>query len=319
MKQTNFVRPTVAIVGGLGFIGQALADHLSEQGYHVIVVDCRAPRNADKAKNLPFPTFQSDINDRGRLESILDYARDGILVHLAALHFLPYCANYKTETVTTNITGTRTLLDVASRVGIKRIIFTSSAAVYKPSCLPHRETDALAPIEVYGRSKLLGESLVKVYARSRRFDFSILRLFNVYGYKDTTPHLISSITKALVDNVPCHVGNLTTCRDYIYISDVVAAISLALSREGRGSIYNVGTGIGYTGAEVIELLSSIVGRDIATHYSDNKTRAVDRPCLKADTSLISSSLAWKPRIGLREGLELTLSHLFDGKREAKCG
>ena len=301
--------------GGFGFLGQHFIQALIKSGYFPIVVDGLSLIRARQVINRynlkvggDFIFLRGDIRDAKWLEKKLKKYKPSAVIHLAAINFIPYCDKHRVETIQVNVQGTQVLLELCKKIGIKKILFASTAAVYKPSVRPHAETDITAPIDIYGASKLMAENLVLLYAKILKLNPIILRFFNVYGPGDRNPHFITSIVKQMRKSETIFHGNLENIRDYIYVDDVVFAIMLIMRKNKlKDIIYNLGTGIGSSGTQVITALSKILQRNVKYRLSQERLRLVDRKNLLADNSTLTNELRWFPKYRLYEGLNSLLA------------
>jgi len=304
----------IIVTGGLGFVGQHLTQALIKHDYLPIVVD-KLPSSSVKKVinrynlkvNKDFIFLKGDIRNTKWLEKKLKKYRPSAVIHLAAIHFIPYCDEHRVETIQVNVQGTQVLLELCKKMGIQKFIFASTAAVYKPSARPHSETDIVAPVDIYGASKKMAEDLILLYAKTLKLSPVILRLFNIYGPGDRNPHFIPLMVKQIRKSKTIFHGNLQSIRDYVYVDDVVSAIMLVLQKDKlKNTIYNLGTGIGYSGTQVIKTLCKILKRNVKHEISKKQLRSVDRKKLLANTEALSGELQWSPKYHLHKGLNSLL-------------
>lgn len=314
MHESISKQASVLITGGAGFIGTPLSLALVDAGHEVLVLDdLRA--NTHFAADSRINTVQKDLRDRRSIERIMSESKPDVVVHLAAIHFIPYCNEHPDETISINVEATRNLLKACDGFPPRKLFFASSAAVYAPSERPHRESDPLGPVDIYGLTKAFGEVLVRKFHHDHTDTVcTIGRFFNVYGPGDTNLHVIPEIATQVIDSlrddadaISLSIGNLTTQRDYVYVDDVVAAI-LALLEIDRGCReFNIGVGRGTSVLELIKHFERVAGRRIEIEQSDERMRKVDRPLLVSDVSAIGSETGWRPRQTLTAGLSALLS------------
>jgi UDP-glucose 4-epimerase len=299
----------ILVTGGNGFVGRALCERLVAGGESVVVVDnCRygtSRLGALEARGLRFRI--ADIRSLPDLESIIAEEDPEVIIHLAALHYIPECEGQPGLACDINVTGTVNLLRTCPE-GC-HFVFTSSGAVYAPEESPHREdVSPTNPLDVYGFTKLHGEQLVDHFARKRNFPATLIRLFNVVGEGETSPHFIPEIIAQLqAGRRSISAGTLSTKRDYIDVRDVAEAFHrLATLRHPAGaSVVNLGTGILHSGHEVMELIRLASGYPFEVLFDPTRVRKVDRPNLFADTSKLRALVGWVPTTSLEQSLRRT--------------
>ncbi|TYL38895.1 nucleoside-diphosphate sugar epimerase [Natronococcus pandeyae] len=299
---------TVLVTGGAGFIGSHLCRALVEADADVVVVDDLSTGRAPLVSSEG-PVEPIDVRSDTLSSTIIDVSPDAI-VHLAAIHYVPYCDEHPRETFEVNVLGTRQLLEAARRVpDLQKFVFASSAAVYPPRAEANEESARLDPVDVYGETKLVGEDLVRLFAADTDVPTALARLFNVYGPNETNSHLIPAILMQIRDGRrEVELGNLTPRRDFVYVDDVVRAIIAMLTDfDGDCRPFNVGTGTTHSVREVVEVTSRALDDDIAITQDEGRTRESDRPHLEADVSRIRDELGWTPDVTFQEGIRRILS------------
>lgn len=302
----------VLVTGGAGFVGSHVADRLVDDGDEVHVLDDLSVGSRDR---LPDDASLHRIDLRDR-DAVLDCVEDvdpDAAIHLAALHYIPYCNDNPEEAFDVNVMGTRHLLE-ACRIrtdGLDGLVYASTAAVYPPREDHHAVGDTVDPMDVYGRTKLAGEDLLSLHARRTGDPATALRLFNVFGTRETNPHLIPAILDQLEDGSRAvELGNLSPQRDFVHVTDVARAVTSALDAGGGAdatdegaAVYNVGTGEPRSVREVVAAVGEALGDEIAIEQDEDRVRESDRPFLAADTAGIRRDLGWKPAVDFVAGLE----------------
>jgi len=299
---------TVLVTGGAGFIGSHLSERLSERADELVVVD---DLFAGESEYVPDDAafYEQDIRSTEFAETVREVAPDAI-VHLAAIHHIPYCNDHPEEAFEVNTMGTRTLLEAARGVeNLQKVVFTSTAAVYEPGEGPHRETDEPGPIDIYGRTKLVSEDLLEKFSAETDVPAASARLFNVYGTNETNAHLIPAILDQLRDGArDVQLGNLSPGRDFVHVTDVADALVALLDEfDDSYRAYNVGTGTEHTVREVVEHTERALGEPIDLSQDQERVRESDRPHLRPSVERIEREVGWSADIeftdGLRELLE----------------
>lgn len=298
MKKTN----TILITGGAGFVGSYLVKKISKTGTQIVVVDNLFTGKKETlldSNNIKF--FNVDISQGKDLEKIFSQNKIDAVIHLAAIHYIPYCNSHIEETAVVNLSGTYNVLNSMIKYGVKRIVFSSSAAVYKPSTTPHCETDLLEPVDIYGATKLIGEHMIESYSRIFNLDHTILRFFNVCGGGDFVPHLIPEMVKQAKEIGTIMIGNTASRRDYIRKEDVVRAIQMCLeNRKSIGKTYNIGSGSTLSVKQLINLLKKRFHGKLKILVDENRKRLVDPSVLQANSQRILKDIGWEPKLSLED-------------------
>jgi UDP-glucose 4-epimerase len=297
----------ILLSGGNGYVGTYLA--------RLLAVDC----NVCVADLLRYGDWRFGDEDRSRLrlvrldisepaqvaELMAEWAPD-IVIHLAALHYIPECEADPALAVSTNVAGTLNLLQSAP-VG-SRFVFASSGAVYKPQLAPHCEaTSTVEPTDIYGLTKLHGEQYVAAMAAKRGLRGVIVRLFNVVGPGETNPHLLPELVAQLkAGRGTIQLGNLSPQRDYIDVRDAAAGfMAAALGEavaEGETCCVNLGTSRAYSVLDVVEKLRQVSLVPFDIKQENDRIRPVDRPVLAADNRRITELFGWRQRYTLDDAL-----------------
>ena len=265
----------------------------------ILVVDNLFRGCVDSVKGVDNVEFlKADVRSHV-MKRIVESFDPDVIIHLAAIHYIPYCNEHPYETFDVNVIGT---LNVARLAENRFFLLASSASVYPDLNYPVSEDVEPSPSDVYGKTKLVAEELVK----SMCDEAVIARIFNVYGEGDTNPHVIPEILSQVKSGSRVvRLGNLTSVRDFIHVDDTCRALSLLISRRETG-VFNIGSGCGFSIEQIVEMISNILGEKIDTVVIPSKIRKNDRPYLVADITKIKK-LGWKPRISLYKWLKRVLT------------
>lgn len=299
----------ILITGGLGFAGHHLIKRLVAKNYFPIIIDNLSNGSLvslSKISKEKYFFMKADVRNLKEIEKAISGFKPNMIIHLAALHFIPYCDKHPKEVLEVNLKGTENLLKTAKEFKINNFLFASTAAVYAPSNRMHTENSVLKPIDIYGRSKKLAEEKIISYSeKNSTFKFIILRLFNIYGYDDNIPHFIPEIIKKIKNSHKISVGNLKTIRDYIYIDDIIDAIFRIMKKNENfnNQIYNLGAGIGTSGIEVVKLLTRFFKKELLIKRDKKLLRKADRLKLVADIRKFSKKYNWSPNYNIEKGLK----------------
>jgi len=299
------------ITGGAGFIGRWVVQRALQSGHDVSVYDNLQAGSinhiAEFSDQIRF--YEADILDLPTLKEAMAEARPDRVIHLAALHFIPYCNNHPEETLRVNAEGTHAVLRVASEVGAQTAVVASSGALYPSRDVPLDEGIPPEPVDIYGLSKQLTEQIAEYFARTTNLACVAARLFNTYGPYETNPHLIPHIMESLHSGPSVELGNIHTKRDYIYVEDVAQLLFALAERPSKDyEVVNVGTGAEYSAEEIVQTLNKLLDRPIEIHVDQDRVRAVDKMHQRADTTRLERVAGASPTHDLKDGLRKLLRH-----------
>ncbi len=299
----------ILVVGGAGYIGSHTTRALMAAGHDVAVFD--SLEIGHEAAVPPGSLIVGDLADREALNRAVR-GRDAV-IHFAAYTSVPESVADPSRYYRNNLVGSLNLLDALRDEGCRRVVFSSTAAVYGiPERVPISETSPTRPINPYGFTKLAIEQAMGDYARAFGLGFAALRYFNACGAssdgsigEDHSPetHLIPIVLQVALGQRPnvavfgtdYPTPDGTCIRDYIHVEDLADAHVKALEaiEPGSGLIYNVGTGSGFSVRQVIDACRRVTGQPIPT--VEKPRRAGDPPTLVASSETIRKDLGWSPR------------------------
>lgn len=299
----------VLVTGGAGYLGSIVVEQLIAHGHQAIVYDDLS-RGYRAAVSEEADFIQGDLREREKLVHAFDRHQVEAVIHLAASSRPEESIENPHLYFTNNLAAGTTLLDAMLTAGVKRMVFSSTAAIYGvPETVPITEDTPPSPTNPYGESKLAFERLLRWYDEAYQLRAVSLRLFKVAGasarrgeYHDPETHLIPNVLRA-ASGRSTHVDIFgedyqtpdgTCVRDYVHVLDAAEAQLLALRvTEQKSEVYNVGYGNGYSAAEVVEMARQVTGRWISTEAAPR--RAGDPPALIANPDKIMRELGWSPR------------------------
>lgn len=301
----------ILVVGGAGYVGSTSVERFVEAGHEVIVYD-----NLSSGHRAAVPEearlVVGDIADGERIGSLLADGVDAVL-HCAARSLVGESMTDPGLYYRTNVTGGVALLESMRAVGVTRLVFSSTAAVYgEPRRVPIAEADRTEPINPYGATKLAFEGAMRWFCAAHDFRAISLRYFNVAGATerngedhDPETHLVPLVLRVaagLATHVQIHGQDYPTpdgtcIRDFLHVRDIANAHLLALEATGEGDasleVYNLGSAAGFSVREVVEAARRVTGRAIPARPI--KRRVGDPPVLVASSRRARRELGWQPQ------------------------
>jgi UDP-glucose 4-epimerase len=283
----------VLVTGSAGFVGSHLCRQLLELGINMV------------GNNSTNDKINLDVTDIKQLHSIDDSGVEAV-VHLAAKTSVNSAAKDPYQAYYTNIVGTLNVLEFCRLRNIKKFIFMSSYVYGQPKYLPIDEKHPVNPHSSYHKSKLIAEQLCKNYSLDFGIDIVTLRPFLLYGPTAKPYMFISTVIQQIKNNGNVFLSGKYTSRDFLFIADFLDLVTDILNEFPEGyNLYNVGYGESHDLEEVTQILAELLNKKITINYN-NQIRPGDVTEMIADISKVSNAFHWKPRIGIHEGLEITL-------------
>jgi UDP-glucose 4-epimerase len=302
---------TVLVTGAAGYIGSIVSEKLIEEGYSVVGLD-NLSQGHRAALDVGVTFIQADLGDEAALEKVFTEHQIDAVMHFAAYAWVGESMTDPAAYFRNNVACGINLLNAMVRHGVKKLVFSSSCAVYgEPGKIPIDETCAKKPTSPYGESKLIFERMLFWYRQAYGLSSISLRYFNAAGASllhgedhDPETHLIPNVLKAAAGEAdglrvfgadyPTVDG--TCVRDYIHVLDIARAHVMALRRLDESpqcKAYNLGNGAGYSILQVIEAARRVCGVKIP--YTFAQRRPGDPATLIADHNPITAELGWKPQ------------------------
>jgi len=317
----------VLVTGGAGYIGSHTCVEFLKAGFEVVVVDNLSNSKEESLKRVmeitgkPLTFFKADLLDRKALETIFSDQPIDAVIHFAGLKAVGESVSLPLWYYLNNITGTLVLCSVMSQVGVKKLVFSSSATVYgDPAIVPIPELAPIKPTNPYGRTKAMIEDILRdLHVSDPAWDIAILRYFNPIGAhpsgkigedpQDIPNNLVPYIAQVAVGKLPYlnvfgadyPTPDGTGVRDYIHVLDLAVGHLKALEklRSHPGvTTYNLGTGQGYSVLQVVAAFEKACGKKIP--YKIASRRPGDIPTCFADPSRARLELGWTATRGLDE-------------------
>lgn len=300
----------ILITGGAGYVGSACLRYVAEQGHEVLAYDnlIMGHREAVDGHRL----VVGDIADTQLLtETLQDFGADAVM-HFAAATYVGESVENPELYYRNNVAGTLSLLNAMRAADVKRMLFSSTCAVYgMTEAAAMTEETPLAPVSPYARTKLAVEWMIRDFAQAYSIGFTLLRYFNAAGGDldghhgedhDPESHLIPLVLQVALGQRPLirifgtdyPTPDGTCIRDYVHTRDLAKAHLLAIeaTEAGTADVFNIGTGRGQSVMEVITACEKVTGRKITSETAER--RPGDPPSLVADPARLKSRLGWAP-------------------------
>lgn len=303
---------TILVCGGAGYIGSHMVAELLENNHEVVVLDSLV--KGHKEALLGGKLYIGDLRDRKILDKVFTENKIDAVIDFAAFSLVGESMTGPLKYFNNNVYGTISLLEAMRDYNVKYIVFSSTAATYgEPEIVPITENSKTVPTNAYGESKLLVEKILRWCDHAYGIKYTTLRYFNAAGAhisgkigEDHSPetHLIPIILDVALGNREkimmfgddYDTKDGTCVRDYIHVSDLASAHSLALKRlmnGGDSAIYNLGNGTGFTVKEMVEIARKVTGHPIPAEVAER--RAGDPAVLIASSKKAMDELGWKPK------------------------
>ncbi len=299
------------VTGGAGFIGSHIIRHLTGTGQRVRVLDNFSTGKKENLQGIDghLEVIEGDIRNledvRAAVKGI-DY-----ILHLAAQVSVPVSMEDPATTYDINLKGTCNILEAAHAAGVKRLVFSSSCAVYgNTTDLPIKESSPVRPISPYASSKYEAEEYCRYFYEEFGFETVSLRYFNVFGpgqspdsaYAAVIPKFASAITTG---RQPVIYGDGEQTRDFVYVENVVKANLLACKCDAAiGRVFNIGSGIETSLNELLHTMANIAGRSVNPHYAEQRSGDIKNSV--GDISLAREVLGFECATDLKTGLRHTM-------------
>ena len=296
------------VTGAGGFIGANLARRLCDDGYdvHLIVRPGSDRWRLDRVSGRA-DIHESDLVDADAVGRLVSAIEPDLIFHAAAHGAYPTQSDLR-RMFAVNVLGTVNLLTACLEVGFTSFVHTGSSSEYGFKDHAPQEDEYLEPNSEYAVTKAAATLYCRHVAVDRGVNVTTLRLYSAYGpWEEPTRLIPTLIAKGLAGEIPDLVSP-EIARDYVYVDDVVDACLAAASAEG-GDIYNLGTGVQTTLAEVVEVARGVLGVAAEPRWGTMGERSWDTSVWVADAGRIDRKLGWRAQVGLEEGLQRTAEWL----------
>ena len=298
----------VLVTGGAGYIGSVIVEELLREGHTPVVFDSLV-KGHQTALPADVAFIAGDIHDTALLRETITQHGVEAIIHMVGLIEVGLSATNPAAFFEVNVGGSMSVIRAMIETGVKRLVFSSTAAVYSASApLPLSEESAMEPTSPYGESKLMVERMLQWVAPVHGLICTSLRYFNAAGATERNgeahepeTHLMPLVLRAAEEGTPVTIYGTdyptvdgTGVRDYVHVLDLASAHLLALSGGEPGvRIYNVGSETGYSVRQVVEMAREVTGRPL--EVIERPRRAGDQPATVASSTRIRRELGWEPR------------------------
>jgi dTDP-glucose 4,6-dehydratase len=302
----------VLVTGGAGFLGSSVVRELCHAGAKVTVLDNFSSGKKEYLNNITHTNglnvIAGDICDVGIVEKSMREIE--LVIHLAALPFIPDSYYHPRDFFKTNVDGTLNLLLAASKADtVERFVYISSSEVYGSARqVPMDENHPTLPHSSYAASKLAADRVTFTISKELGLPVAIVRPFNTFGPNITQPYIVPEIiAQVIAGDGELWLGNTEARRDLTYVDDTARGIVLsAIGPVAEGDVINLGSGNSISVKELALKITSLMGRTLMIRNDASRLRPFDVGNLVCDNSKAEKILNWKPIISLDEGLKRTI-------------
>ncbi len=291
----------VIVTGAAGFIGLNLVRELAKLGADVMVIDRVPPPER-------LPKVEFEWADLRHLDQV--YEAD-YLIHLAAITNAGYAERHPLDTYEVNLLGTVNLLN---HVNIrKRVLFPSTALVYKASESPLDEDAERELSATYAQSKNLGEQVVKSICGRMGVDYTIVRFFNVYGPGQLPMYIVAQVLRQIAEEHRVELRNGSVMRDMLFVDDCIdAVLKLVVTPAAANSIFNIGSGRNSSILDIAKAGVEASGKQSVEIVDLKQNIEYSPTAITADISKVKSTIDWDPKTLLKEGMERVWAAYIEG-------
>jgi NAD dependent epimerase/dehydratase len=316
----------VLVTGAGGFIGSHLAEHLVQKGAEVrAMVHYNALGTwgwldqSPVAKDMEI--YSGDITDQGSVRQTVKGME--VVFHLAALIAIPYSYVAPASYLRTNAEGTMNVLEAAREMDVERVVHTSTSEVYGTALkVPISEDHPLQGQSPYSASKIAADKMAEAYHLSFGLPVVTVRPFNTFGPRQSARAVIPAIITQLKTGDGLRLGNLHPTRDLNYVENTVEGfLAAAEASEAVGRTINLGSGREISIGKLAGLIGKLMGVPVEVEQDSDRVRppASEVERLLADNSLAKKVLNWRPRVGLDEGLQITIDWVTSHMKRYRSG
>ena len=310
-SKLDFQNKRVLVTGGAGFIGSEVVSQLLTNGYFVTILDnfSSGKKQYLPKSNKKLKVIKGDIRDKKSVKKAV--TDQEVVIHLAALPFIPDSFYYPGDFFDVNTNGSINMLwnSIKSR-SIETLVHISTSEVYgSAQTVSMNENHPTTPHSTYAVSKLAGDRAAFTLHKENGFPVVIIRPFNSYGPRFTEPYIIPEIMSQILNNSKeIILGNVNTARDFTYVQDTASAIIKSMiEKKANGEIINVGSGTEISILNLAKKILKIAKKKTKIKYDKSRERPYDVNRLNCNNKKAKKILKWSPKISMDEGLSQTFS------------
>lgn len=297
------------VTGGAGFIGSHLVEALLDRGAHVRVLDAYNSNSSrgylEGVRHERLEVHLGDVADPFLVNTLVEGV--DTVFHLAALIGIPYSYRAPAHYIQTNVNGTLAILEAARHHGTRRVVHTSTSETYgSAQFTPMAESHPLVAQSPYAASKIAADQLALSYFRSFDTPVTVCRPFNTFGPRQSMRAVLPTIMAQALYSDEISVGSLEPVRDMNYVADTVEGFLLLGETDGvLGEVFNLGSGIGRTVGEMLDVVQEVAGSSKPVRVSEERRRPdkSEVNALICDYGKAGEVLGYEPMMDFRAGLE----------------
>lgn len=310
-RNKKIINSKVCVIGGAGFLGSHLVDHLIEdRKCEVLVLDnliTGLTKYVNKDAQFKWFDIRDDEND---LAKILEKEEIEWVFNYAAEPYIPECFERPMHFFDINATAVLRVLNACQKAGISGLLQVSSAEIYGDMKGKITEKDLVIPHSTYGVSKMAADGLVQVRWREAHVPAIAMRQFNCVGERETHEYVIPEIIQQLAKSNKVRLGN-NSFRDFQYAGDAVRMAVELLENGEFGEVYNMGSEDGIQIYELAHLIGELIGhKEIIIETDESRKRPWEIWHLQSDNTKLYSVIESRPKVSLREALQKTISYFY---------
>lgn len=296
------------IIGGTGFIGYHLANRCIKKNWSIVSISTKEPTKKKRLKKAKY--LICDITKKNSLKKKLNESFDFVINLGGHVDHKNYKKTYRSHYL-----GLKNLVEIFHQKKIKLFIQVGSGGEYGKISSPHVEGKEKAPKTIYNKSKYLASKFLISFSKKKKFPFTILRFYQVYGPKQDTNRLIPIVIFNCLNNQKFDCSNGKQFRNFLYIDDAIESIMKCFDhwKKAKNQVFNIGSEKNYQVKGLINVIKKRIGQG-SPQFGKIKLRFDEKLNFYPSINKVKKILNWKPRISLKEGLNLTINDFAKNKK-----